>query len=99
MQDTNAKIQQDVIHLVGGRDELGNNLKTIDEFNIKDMCIFEADWKLQVDLSGFSSVQGGESTYIAGGQSKDSLTGQLQASDKVFEVCFKKQKLSSKDTQ
>lgn len=54
--DKNLQIQQDIIHLVGGQDEFGNYLKTVDEFNIKDMCVFEADWKLQLDLSGFSAV-------------------------------------------
>lgn len=52
------------------------------------MCVFEADWKLPHNLSGFSAVRSSNKVIIAGGQSKDSLSGQLTTSNRVFEVSF-----------
>ena len=50
----NSAFQKDTIHLIGGQDEFNNNLSSIDEFNIKDMRVFEADWKLKTDISSYS---------------------------------------------
>lgn len=63
---------------------------------MKDMCVFEADWKLQADISAFSAAEGDNIAYIAGGVSKDIYSGKLVETNKVFSVTFKKPSTSKK---
>lgn len=86
--DSNPQIQKELIHLIGGKDEMGNNLSSVDEFNTKDMCVFESDWKLKCDISSFSAATGHNILYIAGGVSKHPKTGKLIETNKVFTISF-----------
>jgi hypothetical protein len=45
---------KDVIYLIGGQDPYENILSSIEEFNIKDMKGFEADWRLPKNLCKFA---------------------------------------------
>lgn len=60
----------------------------MDEFNTKDMRVFEADWRLETDISSFSAVQGHNIVYIAGGLTKNPKNGKLSETNKVFAVLF-----------
>ena len=66
---------------------MNNNLATVDEFNIKDMRVFEADWKLENGLSSFSAAEGYNNVFIAGGDVRNKA-GKMVESEKVFQIKF-----------
>jgi len=68
--------------LVGGKDESNHCLNSVDEFNIKDMRVFQADWRMPHNLCSFSTAQGLNKLYIAGGESE------LETVGKVYQVSF-----------
>jgi len=90
--ERNPDVQKDIIHLIGGMDELGNNLRTVDEFNTQDMQKFQADWRLPHSLSMFSVAQGYNKVYIAGGISNEH--GEITDTASVYQVSFEKQSSS-----
>jgi hypothetical protein len=83
-------VQKDIIHLVGGQDEFQNNLDTVDEFNIKDMRVFQADWRLPKNLSSFGKDQGDNVVFIAGGMTRDPISNETNICHDVFSISFQK---------
>ena len=67
---------KDVIQIIGGQDNYENNLSSIEEFNIKDMKSFEADWRLPKNLSGFAVTTKNNKIYVAGGKTRNYQTGE-----------------------
>jgi hypothetical protein len=41
---------------MGGKDEYGVQTDEVEEFIIKDMKCFPGDWRLPINVSGFSSA-------------------------------------------
>ncbi len=60
------QVSDDQILIIGGKDEVSisevivqHNVATdeVEEFNIKDMKMFPGDWRLPMNIAGFSSCQ------------------------------------------
>ena len=81
----NMSVQQDIIHLIGGQDDKDGSLRSVGEFNSKDMKTFQADWKLPIQLSGFGSCSSSSNkVFVAGGQSTSS--GAPMQQRKVYQI-------------
>lgn len=48
-------VNEDTLAIFGGKDEFGIQSDEVEEFGIKEMKCFPADWKLPLNVSGFSS--------------------------------------------
>ena len=98
--DKNAAVQKDSIHLVGGVDAHGNNLRTVDEFNTKDMKVFAADWRLQTNLSYFSVANRANIAYIAGGLYVDEKDNRPKQSRDLLQITFQSERdLTSEEVE
>mmetsp|Transcript_17829 Transcript_17829/g.12782 ORF Transcript_17829/g.12782 Transcript_17829/m.12782 type:complete len:151 (+) Transcript_17829:463-915(+) len=79
-----VQVGPEQILLLGGKDEFGVPTDEVDEFNIKDMRSFPADWRLPSCLSGFSAcmIKPGVMAVCGGSDGKQIL-------NKFFLVSFK----------